>query len=203
MKNLACNILIILVIVLLIGGFVFFLRNKRAVKNNGTINDLITDDDTKNMLNNVVSSSPSNINTNIMPADVFSDNTSKWSNYMSEDGANNDLSNSENDFLYKKKKFTRRTPADIEDQFDIEKMLPQEHDKDWWDPMPLDHTTRVSGDNHICSKSDIGLNTIGTTRKNKSLDMRGDAGVQNPVGNTGPFMTSTIEPDQYARGLCI
>src|SRR5277367_3823260 len=37
------------------------------------------------------------------------------------------------DFSYKKKKFSKRTPADVRDQFDISKMLPQVVEEDWFD----------------------------------------------------------------------
>ncbi len=35
------------------------------------------------------------------------------------------------DFVYKKKKFTKRTTKDIEDLFDVQKMLPQEIENDF------------------------------------------------------------------------
>ena len=37
------------------------------------------------------------------------------------------------DFAYKKQKFSRRTPEDIKDLFDVNKMLPQEIEDDWFD----------------------------------------------------------------------
>jgi len=46
-----------------------------------------------------------------------------------------------------------------------------------------------------------GVDTIGSTRKNPSYDMRGN--IPNPKFPISPWMNSSYEPDNNLRGLCI
>ena len=64
------------------------------------------------------------------------------------------------DFSYKKKMFTRRTPEDIKAQFDVNKMLPQEYEEDWFDAEPLLSTKKIKGTHLIHPKVHLGVNTI-------------------------------------------
>lgn len=104
------------------------------------------------------------------------------------------------DFSYKKKKFTKRTQQDIEDLFDVDKMLPQEIENDWFDTEPLQTTKKIKSSSLIHPKVHMGVNTVGSSLKNGSLDIRGD--IPNPKINVSPFNNSTIEPDTNIRGLC-
>ena len=106
----------------------------------------------------------------------------------------------DNDFTYKKKKFTQKTPTDIKDLFDVQKMLPQEIEKDWFDVEPLQCTKQIEGTQWIHPKIHMGRNTIGNTMKNPSLDIRGD--IPNP--KIGAFMwnNSTIDNNPNPNGIC-
>jgi hypothetical protein len=104
------------------------------------------------------------------------------------------------DFSYKKKKFTKRTPDDIKDLFDVQKMLPQEIEEDWFDVEPLQSTKKIKGTHLIHPKVHMGVNTVGSSLKNGTHDIRGD--VPNPKINVSPWMNSTIEPDTNLKGIC-
>lgn len=103
------------------------------------------------------------------------------------------------DFSYKKKKFTRRTPEDIQDQFDVDKMLPQEIEADWFDTVPLQSAKKVKGTQLIHPKVHMGVNTVSSSLKNASLDLRGD--IPCPKMYVGPFNNSSYEPDTNIRGI--
>lgn len=103
------------------------------------------------------------------------------------------------DFSYKKKRFTKRTPDDIKDQFDVTKMLPQELE-DWFDITPLQDTKKIRGTHLIHPKVHMGVNTVGNSLKNGTHDLRGD--VPNPKFYVSPFLNSTIEPDTNIKGIC-
>lgn len=104
------------------------------------------------------------------------------------------------DFSYKKKAFSRRTPEDIKDLFDIDKMLPKEIEADWYDTVPLECTKKLSGTNLIHPKTHMGVNTVGSSMKNATHDIRGD--VPNPKLYVSPWNISSIEPDTNIKGLC-
>ena len=104
------------------------------------------------------------------------------------------------DFVHKKKKFTRRTPDDVKDLFDVDKMLPQEIEHDWFDTEPLQSTKKIKGTHLIHPKIHMGVNTIGSSLKNGTHDIRGD--IPNPKINVSPWGNSTIEPDTNLKGLC-
>ncbi|MEM0354180.1 MAG: hypothetical protein QXW79_01225 [Thermoplasmata archaeon] len=103
-------------------------------------------------------------------------------------------------FTYKKKKFTRRTPEDIKDLFDVNKMLPQEIDKDWFDIEPLQTTKKIKDTHLLHPKVHMGINTVGSSLKNGTHDLRGD--IVNPKIPVSPWGNSTIEPDTNIRGIC-
>jgi len=104
------------------------------------------------------------------------------------------------DFTYKKNKFTKRTYKDIDDQFDVEAVLPQEIEQDWFDITPLQTTQKIKGTHLIHPKVHMGVNTVASTLRNGTHDIRGD--IVNPKLNVGPWMQSTIEPDTNIKGLC-
>lgn len=104
------------------------------------------------------------------------------------------------DFIYKKKKFTKRTPEDIKDLFDVDKMLPQEIEDDWFDTSPLMTAKKIKGSNLINPKKNIGINTVQSSLRNATHDIRGD--IPNPKINISPWNNSTIDPDTNIKGLC-
>lgn len=104
------------------------------------------------------------------------------------------------DFSYKKKKFSKRTPEDVAELFDINQMLPQEVEEDWFDVEPLLTTKKIKGTHLIHPKVHMGVNTVGSSLKNGSLDYRGD--IPNPKIWVSPWNNSTIEPDTNIKGIC-
>jgi hypothetical protein len=104
------------------------------------------------------------------------------------------------DFSYKKKRFSKRTPEDIRQQFDIDKVLPQEIEEDWFDVEPLLTTKKIKGTHLLHPKVHMGVNTVGSSLRNGTHDLRGD--IPNPKINVSPWNNSTIEPDTNLKGIC-
>lgn len=88
-------------------------------------------------------------------------------------------------------------PTD-EDIFKLDDFLPQESNKQWFDVMP--EPTSVKNRHLINVARPIGVNTIGTTLKNPSYDIRGTPSCPKYV--VSPFLNSSIEPDINIKGLC-
>ena len=106
----------------------------------------------------------------------------------------------ERDFSYKKQKFTKRTPEDVKDLFDVNKMLPQEIEEDWFDTEPLLTTKKIKGTHLIHPKVHMGVNTISSSLRNGTHDIRGD--IANPKIPVSAWGNSTIEPDTNLKGIC-
>lgn len=106
-----------------------------------------------------------------------------------------------NSFTYKKKNYTKRTPEDIKDLFDIDKMLPQEIEEDWFDVEPLQSTKKIKGTHLLHPKVHMGVNTVGSSLKNGTHDIRGDVPIRK-IDNFSPFLNSTIDPDMNIKGFC-
>lgn len=104
------------------------------------------------------------------------------------------------DFSYKKQLFTKRTPDDVSDLFDVEQMLPREIEEDWFDIEPLQATKKIRGTHLIHPKVHMGVNTVGSSLKNATHDIRGD--IPNPKIRVAPWLQSTIEPDTNLKGIC-
>lgn len=104
------------------------------------------------------------------------------------------------DFSYKKKMFTKRTPDDVKQLFDVQQMLPHEIEEDWFDVEPLLTTKKIKGTHLIHPKVHMGVNTVGSSLRNATHDIRGD--IPNPKINVSPWMQSTIEPDTNIKGIC-
>lgn len=89
--------------------------------------------------------------------------------------------------------------CDPEDLFNSDKMLPQEVNDDWFDVQP--EPVSVKNRHLINVTKPIGVNTIGTSKKNASHDIRGT--IPNPKMTVSPWLQSSIEPDNMLRGgLC-
>lgn len=80
---------------------------------------------------------------------------------------------------------------DPEDLFDSNNYLPKEHRDDWYEVMP--EPVSVKNRNLINVTRPIGVNTISTTKKNASYDIRGAPPCPKYV--VSPFLNSSIEPD--------
>lgn len=84
-----------------------------------------------------------------------------------------------------------------EEKFNASAMLPQEERQDWFE----DVTPQKIKNRHLINiYRPIGVNTVITSRKNGSLDLRGNP--VNPKTFVSPFLNSSIEPDVNARGIC-
>lgn len=86
------------------------------------------------------------------------------------------------------------------DKFNAESLLPKEKHKDWFDD-PYESTS-VKNTHLINIYRPIGVNTIQTSLKNPSWDIRGSPVVPKTV--VSPFLNSSIEPDTNLRpqSLC-
>jgi len=78
-----------------------------------------------------------------------------------------------------------------------EGLLPVE-EKDWFEDVT---PTRIKNRHLINIYRPVGVNTVSTSLKNPSLDIRGNP--PNPKTVVSPFLNSSIEPDHNIRGLCV
>jgi hypothetical protein len=84
-----------------------------------------------------------------------------------------------------------------EDLFDVDKVLPQEVTDDWFTVLP--EPISVKNRHLINVTKPIGINTIGTSLKNSSYDIRGAPSCPKSV--VSPFLNSSIEPDLNYKPL--
>jgi hypothetical protein len=85
-----------------------------------------------------------------------------------------------------------------EDLFDADKYLPQEVNDDWFEVQP--EPISVKNRHLINITKPIGVNTIGTSKRNASYDLRGN-GFANPKTVVSPWLQSSIEPDTNTKPL--
>jgi hypothetical protein len=222
------TIWIIIIAIVVIGGIIYWINNNnKPIPNEGTINKSApmsaiprvlntrkSDDMSDSIVDELLSQrdeSGESINGSagyFMGSDSKSDDYGRFDGYLQKKQLNMkkteepycDDTYDNRDFSYKKKRFTRRTPEDVKDLFDVDKMLPQEIENDWFDTEPLQTTKKVKSASLIHPKVHMGVNTVGSSLKNGSLDIRGD--IPNPKINISPWNNSTIEPDTNIRGLC-
>jgi hypothetical protein len=84
-----------------------------------------------------------------------------------------------------------------EDLFDVDKYLPQEVNDDWFEVQP--EPISVKNRHLINITKPIGINTIGTSLKNASHDIR--ASPACPKFVLSPWLNSSIEPDVNLKPL--
>lgn len=84
-----------------------------------------------------------------------------------------------------------------EDLYDVHKLLPQEVNGDWFDVQP--EPISVKNRHLINITKPIGVNTIGTSKKNMSHDIRGTPAAPKFV--VSPWLGSSIEPDTNFKPL--
>lgn len=149
------------------------------------------------------------LNNGYVPSDPLSSDYSPFAGYLKKKQL--ELQNTENpyadqedcdesDFIFKKQKYVKRTPDDVRDLFDVQKMLPQETEPGWFDTVPLQSTKKIRGTHYIHPKVHMGNDTKGGSLRNGTHDIRGD--IPNPKLNVGPWGISTIEADTNLKGLC-
>jgi len=81
--------------------------------------------------------------------------------------------------------------------FDIDKYLPQEMNDDWFENVP--EPISVKNRHLINTTRSVGINTIGSSNRNASHDIRGVP--TNPKFVISPFLNSSIEPSIQYRPL--
>ena len=84
--------------------------------------------------------------------------------------------------------------SEKKDTCDPSCLLPKDTNSEWGKLNPngqgdLEHVSLLKAGSHI------GINTVGTTLRNANLQIRAEPA--NPRSKVGPWMQSTIEPDQY------
>jgi hypothetical protein len=104
-----------------------------------------------------------------------------------------------NNFTFKRQKFVLKPEQNIQDEFNVDNYLPQQVEKDWFDVEPVETTKQIKGNNLINPKVFIGVNTVASSRRNASHDLRGD--VPAPKVVVSPWLQSTIEPDTNLVGI--
>ena len=134
-------------------------------------------------------------------------------------GANNNLKNIDRQFKVPDiaKNYTDRyipvdesdgqgAPVNIEnnkgtekDKYEIDAYLPQEKEKDWFETI---ETVDVKNSHLINIYRPIGVNTIGSTHKNSTYDLRGTDKAVCPKFVISPWLQSSIEPDRSMKSLC-
>lgn len=73
-----------------------------------------------------------------------------------------------------------------------EELLPQDNSSTWAQVNPQGQGS-LKNRNFLQAASSIGVNTVGSTLRNASLDLRSE--VPNPQVPVSPWMNTTIEPD--------
>lgn len=94
-----------------------------------------------------------------------------------------------------KKPSKKQSTKDI---FNLDNYLPQQVNDDWFDNVP--EPISVKNRNLINASKHVGVNTIGSSHKNPSHDIRGEE--YCPKFVVSPWMQSSIEPDTSLVGLC-
>lgn len=205
MVNFNSNIWIAIIIVIIIISIIYLLNKNdiqpqsmnETLENYQNTNNCMKNNDFYNRIGNDILDELVSQQIDESPT-IVSTSNSIMKPYQSRKNGNGSDSNPK-EFLYKKKKFIKRTPEDVKDLFDVEKMLPQEIEEDWFDVEPLRTTKRIKG-NLLHPKYLIGVDTIRSSKKNSTHDIRGD--VPTPKIYVSPWNNSTIEPDNNFKGLC-
>jgi hypothetical protein len=92
-------------------------------------------------------------------------------------------------------KAVKQTAKDI---YNLDNFLPKQVNEDWFDNVP--EPISVKNRYLINISKQVGVNTIGSSHKNASWDLRGE--VYCPKFVVSPWMQSSIEPDTSLVGLC-
>jgi hypothetical protein len=87
--------------------------------------------------------------------------------------------------------------CDPEDLFDVDKYLPQEVNDDWFEVQP--EPISVKNRHLINITKPIGINTIGSSLKNASYDIRAQPACPKFV--VSPWLQSSVEPDLNVKPM--
>lgn len=81
--------------------------------------------------------------------------------------------------------------CNVEDLFNADHYLPKEQNDEWWNT--LEQSIPIKDRHLVNINKPIGINTIGSSLKNPSYDIRGTPA--NPKFAISPFNNSSIDPD--------
>lgn len=177
-------------------------------------------DETKNELTNELDKTPENI----LPSDLTGINNSSYAtdkllatepageNKTSQYSKNNrsgDLTEldkffdgntgeADNSMFASYKSTDNGAKMTDKDKFDASALLPVEKNKEWFDD-PYEETS-VKNVHLINIHRPVGVNTIQSSLKNPSHDLRGT--IPNPKFVVSPWQNSSIEPDMRGNRLC-
>lgn len=88
----------------------------------------------------------------------------------------------------------KQTPEEL---FKVDNLLPQEVNPDWFEVMP--EPIKVKNRHLVNVTRPVGVNTIGSSHKNMSYDLRGSPPC--PKFTVSPWNSSSIDPDLNIKGL--
>jgi FtsZ-interacting cell division protein ZipA len=179
--NINSNILLIIIVIIIVIVVIYFMREGKSYQGYQNVTN-------KKKRNNKDELEELLSDYNVSPVDYMSNN------YQKTDEESSDC------FIYNKKKYIKKTPNDIKKQFNVEELLPQEVEKEWFDIEPLQDTKNIDSTHLIHPQWNLGRNTIMSSLKNATHDIRGD--IPNPRINVSPWNNSTIEPDTNLKGFC-
>lgn len=192
------------------------LKMRKRIKNKGTVNNKVNNNLrlVKSNYNDDLASSYSSIKSNNSNCEIvnYADSNRKadgdWENMF--DYNNNLVKNS---IMEKGNSFTGMMASDNygkydggeventndpEELFNIDNLMPEDNDElDWFEKVP--EPVSVKNRHLINTMKPMGVNTIGTSLKNASHDIRGDIPVKKTI--VSPFNNSSIEPDVNNRGV--
>ena len=205
MSNFSCNAILIIIAVIVIITVIYYITSNRGpIHNDGTVS--LNNENNDKVIGNLISKYSDHPNDYVSPSDPMEKKYAPVSGYQQK--RRNHMRNMEEpcdesetddrDFIYKKKKYTKRSEDDIKDLFNVDKMLPQEKE-DWFDTQPLQGAKKIKGNHLINPISHINVNTIGSSLRNASHDPRGD--IINPKRVVSPWNNSTIEPDTNMKNI--
>ena len=103
-------------------------------------------------------------------------------------------------FVYKDGKMRVKTAEQAKSELNSDNYLPKQQESDWFDVEPVQGSKRIRGTHFIHPKVWHGVNTVGSSLRNASYDLRGNVPV--PKINVSPWLNSTIDPDTNIMGIC-
>jgi uncharacterized protein YxeA len=103
-----------------------------------------------------------------------------------------------NDNLAQYQNSGKKTKISDVDLFNVDNFLPQQNNPNWFETVP--DAIDVKNKHLINIFRPIGVDTVGSSHKNGSHDLRGD--VPCPKNVISPWNQSTGEPDLNSKALC-
>jgi len=128
----------------------------------------------------------SSIDSQYKVQDISQNNTDNYTGIDESDGTNANINVGNN-------------KGSDADKYKLDDFLPKEEEKDWFETI---ETVDVKNSHLINIYKPIGVNTIGSSQKNATYDIRGTDKAVCPKFVVSPWMQSSIEPDRNMKSLC-